>query len=64
VVWSPEAELTVDPARLHHRHPVTPYAGATLPGVVQATYLRGRRIYDRGRIAAEPSGRILSRHTR
>jgi allantoinase len=64
VVWSPEAEFTVDPARLHHRHPVTPYAGATLPGVVQATYLRGRRIFDRGRIAAEPSGRILSRHTR
>jgi allantoinase len=64
VVWQPEAEFTVDPARLHHRHPVTPYAGTTLPGVVAATYLRGRRIYDRGHITAEPSGRILSRHTR
>jgi allantoinase len=64
VVWQPEAEFTVDPARLHHRHPVTPYAGATLPGVVHATYLRGRRIYGRGGIAAEPGGRILSRHTR
>jgi allantoinase len=64
VVWQPEAEFTADTARLHHRHPVTPYAGATLPGVVEATYLRGRRIYDRGRITAEPGGRILSRHTR
>lgn len=64
VVWQPEAEFTVDPARLHHRHPVTPYAGATLPGVVHATYLRGRRIFDRGHITAEPSGRTLSRHTR
>jgi allantoinase len=64
VVWHPEAELTVDPARLHHRHSVTPYAGATLPGVVQATYLRGRRIYDHGRLLAEPTGRTLSRHTR
>ncbi|MBW3572424.1 MAG: allantoinase AllB [Gemmatimonadetes bacterium] len=64
VVWRPEAEFTVNPARLHHRHPVTPYAGATLPGVVQATYLRGRRIHDGGRLSAEPTGRILSRHTR
>ena len=64
VVWQPEAEFTVEPARLYHRHPVTPYAGATLPGVVVATYLRGRRIYERGQITAEPGGRILSRHTR
>lgn len=65
VVWHPEAEFTVDPARLHHRHPVTPYAGATLPGVVAATYLRGHRIYDGGRFPDEgPTGRTLSRHTR
>ncbi|HEX6372573.1 MAG TPA: allantoinase AllB [Longimicrobium sp.] len=64
VVWHPEAGFTVDPARLHHRHPVTPYAGAALPGVVQATYLRGRRIYDGGRFPGGPSGRTLSRHTR
>jgi allantoinase len=64
VVWHPEAQFTVDPARLHHRHPVTPYAGATLPGVVAATYLRGRRIYDGGRFPEGPTGRTLSRHTR
>ncbi|HEX6367945.1 MAG TPA: allantoinase AllB [Longimicrobium sp.] len=64
VVWRPETELSVDPARLHHRHPVTPYAGATLPGVVDATYLRGRRIYEDGRLLAEPTGRTLSRHSR
>lgn len=63
VVWRPEAEFTVNPARLYHRHPVTPYAGATLAGVVEATWLRGRRIYD-GRSVEGPTGRILSRHTR
>jgi allantoinase len=63
VVWRPEAEVVVDPAKLHHRHRVTPYAGATLPGAVEATYLRGRRIHDRGRLA-EPAGLVLSRHTR
>ena len=61
VVWHPDEELTVDPAKLHHRHPVTPYAGATLPGVVAATYLRGHKIYDRGQLIAGPAGRILLR---
>ncbi|HEV3051610.1 MAG TPA: amidohydrolase family protein, partial [Longimicrobium sp.] len=61
VVWDPDAEFMVDPARLHHRHPLTPYAGATLPGVVAATYLRGRLVYDRGHFAAEPTGRVLTR---
>ena len=61
VLWRPEAEFTVDPARLHHRHPLTPYAGATLSGVVEATYLRGRRIHHRGEFATPPAGRLLSR---
>ncbi|NED56435.1 allantoinase, partial [Micromonospora aurantiaca] len=26
VAFAPDAALTVDPAALHHRHPVTPYA--------------------------------------
>ncbi len=64
VVWHPDAEFTVDPAKLHHRHPVTPYAGAALPGVVAATYLRGRKIYDRGQPLAGPAGRILLRPAR
>ena len=45
VVWSPEATFAVDPARLLHRHPVTPYAGRTLSGVVRATYVAGRRVH-------------------
>jgi allantoinase len=61
VVWDPDATFVVDPTRLHHRHPLTPYAGATLPGVVAATYLRGRLVYDRGRFVAEPTGRVLTR---
>lgn len=63
VAWDPDATFTVDPARLHHRHPLTPYAGATLPGVVAATYLRGRLVYGRGQPAAEPAGRLLTRST-
>jgi allantoinase len=55
VVLAPDETWTVDPARLHHRHPISPYAGATLSGVVRSTWLRGRQV------GAEPHGRLLRR---
>lgn len=42
VVWDPEESFVVDPSKLLHRHPVTPYAGRTLFGVVRATLAGGR----------------------
>jgi allantoinase len=60
VVWKPDAEWTVEPERLHHRHPLTPYAGETLPGVIEATYLRGEKIYERGQPVGRLRGRSLS----
>ncbi|MBS2536034.1 allantoinase AllB [Catenulispora sp. NF23] len=44
VVFDPDAAFTVDPAALHHKNPVTPYAGRELHGVVRAAYLRGEPI--------------------
>jgi allantoinase len=55
VVFDDEASFTVDPARLRHRHPVTPYAGRTLTGVVHRTWLRGQVTGD------TPAGRLLRR---
>ena len=43
-MWDPDASFVVDPAALHHRHPVTPYAGRTLFGVVKQTYVDGRLV--------------------
>ncbi|MEU1201370.1 allantoinase AllB [Streptomyces sp. NPDC005813] len=60
-VLAPEETFTVDPAALQHRNRVTAYAGRTLSGVVKSTWLRGRRIVDRGEFT-EPAGRLLSRH--
>jgi len=40
-VLAPDEEFTVDPAALRQRHPLTPYAGMTLRGVVRQTWLRG-----------------------
>ena len=50
-----EASFTVEPARLQHRHPLTPYAGRTLTGVVRRTWLRGQVT------GTTPAGRLLRR---
>ncbi|AKT42891.1 allantoinase AllB [Chondromyces crocatus] len=59
VVWDPEATLSVEASRLHHRHPVTPYLGRSLVGQVETTYLRGRVIYDKGAHQGSPQGKPL-----
>ncbi|MCM2576663.1 allantoinase AllB [Streptomyces meridianus] len=62
-VLAPDETFTVDPVRLHHRNPVTAYAGRTLHGVVRSTWLRGRRIADHGSTTG-PTGRLLERQNR
>lgn len=61
VVFDPAAQFTVTAELLHHRHKATPYLGRTLRGVIETTYLRGRRIYDRGELLGGPDGRIVKR---
>ncbi len=61
VAFDTEAAFTVTPERLHYRHPVSPYMGETLRGVVCKTWLRGALIYNLGEngpiFAAAPHGR-------
>jgi allantoinase len=64
LLLDPEASFTVDPAYLYHRHPVTPYAGRVLHGVVRATFLRGRLAWDTTGFAPGPRGRLLAREAR
>ena len=56
VVFDPDARFQVDAARLEHRHPITPYAGETLTGVVEMTFLRGEKVFDHGEFPGEPKG--------
>jgi allantoinase len=58
-VFAPDDEFVVDAAALHHRHPVTPYAGRAAAGRVRQTWLRGRPIA----LGSAPRGRLLSRVT-
>jgi allantoinase len=61
VIWNPDAKFSVHPEGLHHRHKLTPYAGRELFGVVETTFLRGRKIFDREEFSAAPAGQILYR---
>jgi allantoinase len=56
VRFAPGEEFVVDVATLHHRNPVSAYAGHRLTGVVRETWLRGRPV------GAAPRGTLLRRH--
>ena len=55
-VFEPDAGRVIDPAALHHRHPVTPYANRALAGVVRQTWLRGQPVTGEA-----PTGKLLAR---
>src|SRR6266516_2779717 len=61
VIWNTDEELTVSAGMLQHRHKLTPYNGERLKGVVETTFLRGEKIYDRGEFKRRPNGRLLLR---
>jgi allantoinase len=55
-IWNPDA---APPAELHHRHKLTPYRRQDFPGAVEATFLRGNKIYERGGFSSAALGAIL-----
>jgi allantoinase len=56
ILFDTDSEFTVTPDILHYRHPISAYMGETLRGVVKGTYLRGKAIYQHGRIPDRPHG--------
>jgi allantoinase len=60
VVFDCDQEFVLTKDRLHYRHPVSPYLGETLRGVVKATYLRGKPVFSDGQFPGEPRGREYS----
>jgi allantoinase len=54
-VFAPDEPYIVDPARLKHKNPITPYAALALTGLVRNTWLRGIPLSER------PAGRLLER---
>jgi allantoinase len=60
-VFAPDETMIVDPARLHHKNAVTPYAGRTLTGRVRSTWLRGTDISADVESNGDRHGRLLRR---
>lgn len=60
VIVDPDREMTVEASRLYHRHPVTPYHGATLRGHIAMTILRGEIVFENGECVGRPAGILLS----
>jgi allantoinase len=56
-VFAPDEAFVVDQALLRQRHPVTPYDGMPLAGVVRSTWLRGELLDQDG----PPRGQLLMR---
>ncbi len=56
VVWSPEARFIPKEASVLHRHPLTPYLGKDYFGVVQATFVRGQKVFDSGTFPGGEAG--------
>jgi allantoinase len=59
VIWNPTKQFRVEAATLQHRHKLTPYQGRVLDGLVEKTFLRGRKIYDSGEFIGDPRGLLL-----
>jgi len=58
VIWDPDAEWTVDAARLQQRHKLTPYAGRTLRGRVHSTFVRGIEVWNGDRLSTAAAGTL------
>ena len=64
VVFDSDREFIVAQDKLHYRHPVSPYLGERLRGVVKATYLRGNCVFAEGEFPGECTGRESAPNSR
>jgi allantoinase len=63
VVFDSERKFVVAEANLYYRHPVSPYLGETLRGIVKATYVRGNLVFCDGMFPGEHCGREIQAST-
>jgi len=50
VVWDPEQKFVVTENIIRHKHKITPYLSEELYGVVQQTWLSGKKVFDSGKM--------------
>jgi len=61
VLVDPDRSYTIHAAHSESTQGYTPFEGIEVSATVMSTFLRGRLIYDDGKVIGEPSGRYLKR---
>jgi dihydropyrimidinase len=62
VLWDAGKKVTISQSLMHHGSDYTPWEGYEVTGWPVGTILRGKHVYDDGRILGEPGdGRFLKR---
>ena len=59
VCWNPDEKYIIQKEAIHHKNKLTPYEGESLYGVVNATFLRGQKVYENGEFLGNPTGKII-----
>ena len=59
VCWNPDKKYIIKKEVIHHKNKLTPYEGESLYGVVNATFLRGQKVYGNGEFSGNPTGKII-----
>lgn len=59
----PDRSFTVDPALSESTQEYTPFRGMEIGATVETTFLRGKPVFDKGKVVGEPTGRYLHRPT-
>ena len=56
IAFDPDAEFCLEKDQIQFKNKVTPYEGQTLNGVVRKTYVRGRLVYENGKLTTNALG--------
>jgi allantoinase len=61
IVWDADKKFVVTEEIIQHKHKVTPYLNEQLWGVVEQTFLSGKKVFDNGAFIALNEGKIITR---
>ncbi|MBL7738838.1 MAG: allantoinase AllB [Chitinophagaceae bacterium] len=59
VIWNPEKSFRVTEDITQHKHKITPYLNEELQGTVEQTFLKGEKVFDKGRFILNKGDMLL-----
>ncbi len=58
-IWNPDKKFKVTEEIIQHRHKATPYLNCDLFGVVEQTYVNGKKVFDSNAFPGLRNGKVL-----